>query len=311
MKTASLVTALLIALAAALALVPGGAAAQESPATEAPAADAPAEATEGAPAFVMPDLPVIGAPVPGGVGYQPASTSIAHDVHWLSHAVHIIMAAIVVFVLALLAVVIVRFNSRANPRPASFTHNTRIEIAWTLVPVLILILIGSFSLPVLFKQLEVPEPDLTVKTTGNQWFWSYEYPDNEFSFDSVMLARDELAAHGYADDLYLLATDTELVVPTGAVVKLLVTGADVIHSWTIPAFGVKMDAVPGRLNETWFRVDEPGVYFGQCSELCGKDHAYMPITVRALAPEDYAAWLDWAIVEYGGVRDGAEVAAAD
>ena len=270
----------------------------------------PAAAQEAAGGFVMPNLPVIGAPTPGGVGYQPAATELARDVHWLSGLVHGIMVVIVVFVTALLAVVLLRFNRKANPTPARFTHNTKVEIAWTLVPVLILIVIGSFSLPILFKQLDTPEPDLTVKVTGNQWYWSYEYPDNEFGFDSLMLYRDELAENGYGDDLYLLATDTALVVPVGAAVKLQVTGADVIHSWTIPAFGVKMDAVPGRLNETWFRVDEPGVYFGQCSELCGKDHAYMPITVKALTPEDFSAWLDWAIDEYGGVRGDAQLALA-
>jgi cytochrome c oxidase subunit II len=256
------------------------------------------------------DLPVIGVPVADGTGFQPAVTSLARDLQWLDGMVHAIMVAIVLFVVALLAIVIVRFNSRSNTTPARFTHNTKVEIAWTIVPVVILILIGSFSLPILFKQLEIPEPDLTVKTTGNQWYWSYEYPDNEFSFESLMLRREELADFGYDDDLYLLATDTALVVPVGAVVKLQVTGSDVIHSWAMPAFGVKMDAVPGRLNETWFQVDEPGLFFGQCSELCGKDHSYMPITVRAVSPEDYAAWLDWAIEEYGGTRGEADLALA-
>jgi cytochrome c oxidase subunit II len=247
-------------------------------------------------------LPVIGAPVPGGVNYQPAVTDLAHDVHWLSHGVHAIMIAIVLFVMVLLAIVVFRFNRRANPDPASFTHNTRIEIAWTLVPVLILIVIGSFSLPVLFKQLEIPEPDVTIKATGNQWYWSYEYPDYEMSFDSLLLPKEDLAAYGYSDDLYLLATDTAVVVPVGAVVNMQVTGADVIHSWTVPAFGVKQDGVPGRLAELWFAAEEEGVYFGQCSELCGKDHSYMPITVKVVSQEAYAAWLDWAIEEHGGTR---------
>jgi len=269
-------------------------------------ADEPAAA-----AFEMPDLPVIGVPVPGGVNYQPAATSLAHDTHWLSGFVHLIMVVIVALVTTLLATVILRFNKRANPEPGRFTHNTRLEIAWTLGPVLILVVIGSFSLPILFKQLEIPEPDLTVKATGNQWYWNYEYPDNEFSFDSILLPREELAANGYADDLYLLAADTALVVPAGAVVALQVTATDVIHSWAMPSFGVKMDGVPGRLNETWFRVDEPGVYFGQCSELCGKDHAFMPITVKALPQEQYDAWLDWAIDEYGGTRPEPDVAAAE
>jgi cytochrome c oxidase subunit 2 len=280
---------------------------------DAPTADVPAEAppAEAPAAFTMPDLPVIGVPIPGGTGYQPASTELAGDVQWLSHWVHAMMIAIVALVTVLLVIVILRFNRTSSPDPARFTHNTRLEIGWTLGPVLVLILIGSFSLPILFKQLEIPEPDLTVKVTGNQWYWSYEYPDNEFSFDSIMLTREELPAAGYSDDLYLLATDTALVVPVGAVVKLLVTGSDVIHSWAMPSFGVKMDAVPGRLNETWFAVDTPGIYFGQCSELCGKDHAFMPITVRALDPADFDAWLAWAIDEYGGTRGGADVALAE
>jgi cytochrome c oxidase subunit 2 len=248
------------------------------------------------------DLPVIGAPVPGGVNYQPAVTPVAQDMHWLSHWVHSIMVVIVIFVMVLIATVIVRYNSRSNPTPAQFTHNTRIEIAWTLVPVVILILIGSFSLPILFKQLEVPEPDLTIKATGNQWYWSYTYPENEVSFDSLMLAREDLEAFGYAPDLHLLATDTAVVVPVGATVHMLVTAADVIHSWTIPAFGVKIDAVPGRLNETWFRAEQEGIYFGQCSELCGRNHTYMPITVKVVSQQAYDAWLDWAIAEYGGIR---------
>lgn len=248
------------------------------------------------------DLPVIGLPTPGGVNYQPAVTELAHDIHWLSGGVHFIMALIVLFVMALLAIVIFRFNSKANPNPATFTHNTKIEIAWTLIPVLILILIGSFSLPILFKQLEIPESDVTVKAIGNQWYWTYEYPDYEMTFDSLMLPKEDLAEYGYSEDTYLLATDTAMVVPVGAVVKMQITGADVIHSWTIPSFGVKMDAVPGRLAETWFAAEEEGVYFGQCSELCGKDHSYMPITVKVVSPEAYEAWLDWAIEEHGGSR---------
>ena len=146
------------------------------------------------------DLPVIGAPVPGGIDYQPAVTEVAHDTHWLSFWVHSTMGVIVVFVTVLLLIVIFRFNAKANPTPARFTHNTKIEIAWTLVPVVILIVIGSFSLPILFKQLEVPTPDLTIKATGNQWYWSYNYPENDVSFDSLILGEDELEAHGYSKD---------------------------------------------------------------------------------------------------------------
>ena len=261
--------------------------------------------------YTIPDLPIIGAPIPGGVNYQPPVSDLARDTQFLSHWVHLLMVAVVLFVMVLIGIVIVRFNAKANPNPARFTHNTKVEIAWTLGPVLILILIGSFSLPILFKQLEIPEPDLTVKATGNQWYWSYEYPDNEMTYDSLLLPPEDLAEHGYPEEMYLLASDTALVVPVGAVVKLQTTAADVQHAWAMPALGVKMDAIPGRLNETWFQVDEPGVYFGQCSELCGKDHAYMPITLKALAQEDYDAWLDWAIDEYGGTRGEADVAQAN
>lgn len=263
--------------------------------------------TEGEPA----GLPVIGVPSPGGVGFQPGAAEQAFDIYWLDGMVHSIMIGIVLFVVLLIGYVVFRFNSRRQQTASSFTHNTRVEIAWTVVPILILIVIGSFSLPILFDQLETPEPDVTIKTTGNQWFWTYEYPDNEFSFDSLMLLPEELAEYGYAEDHYLLATDTAMVVPVGAVVRLQVTGADVIHAWTIPAFGVKADAIPGRLNETWFRPEREGVYFGQCSELCGKDHSYMPITVKVVSSEAYAAWLDWAIDEYGGTRGEADVALAD
>ncbi len=257
------------------------------------------------------DLPVIGAPHPGGMGFQPATTPVARELHWLDTMVHSIMFVIVIFVTILLVTVIVRFNHKSNPTPARFTHNTKVEIAWTLGPVLILIVIGSFSLPILFKQLEVPTPDLTIKATGNQWYWSYTYADNDFSFDSLMLGEDELAAKGYAPNLHLLATDNAVVVPVNAVVRLQTTGADVIHSWTIPSFGVKIDAVPGRLNETWFRAEKEGVYFGQCSELCGKDHSFMPITVKVVSPEQYKTWLEWAVKEYGGTLTPGGVAAAN
>lgn len=247
-------------------------------------------------------LPIIGAPTFGGTGFQPGATELARDIHWLDALVHILMAGVVLFVMVLILIVVVRFNSRSNRTPAAFTHNSKVEIGWTVIPILILIVIGSFSLPVLFKQLDIPDPDVTIKATGNQWFWSYEYPDNEVVFDSLMLTREELGDYGYTQDEFLLATDTAMVVPVGAVVKLQTTGADVIHSWTIPSFGVKMDAIPGRLNETWFRAEVEGVYFGQCSELCGQGHSYMPITVKVVSPEAYDAWLDWAIDEYGGTR---------
>lgn len=248
------------------------------------------------------DLPLIGMPTPGGMNYQPAVTEVAHDTHWLSFWVHSTMLVIVLFVCALLAIVIFRFNAKRNPVPSTFTHNTKVEIAWTLIPVLILIVMGAFSLPILFKQLEVPKADVTIRATGNQWYWSYLYPENDVNFDSLMLTREELAENGYPPDTYLLAADNAVVVPVNKVVHMLVTGSDVIHSWTIPAFAVKIDAVPGRLNETWFKVEKEGVYFGQCSELCGKNHSYMPIVVKAVSQEAYDQWLNWAIDEYGGTR---------
>jgi cytochrome c oxidase subunit 2 len=163
-------------------------------------------------------------------------------------------------------------------------------------------------LPILFKQQEIPEADVTIKVTGYQWYWGYEYVDHDFGFDSVMLQKDELADYGYAPDEYLLATDTAVVVPVGATVVMQLTGADVIHSWTIPAFGVKQDAVPGRLAELWFAAEKEGVYFGQCSELCGQAHAYMPITVKVVSQDQYDAWLSGAIEELAGVPQSVQVA---
>ena len=194
-----------------------------------------------------------------------------------------------------------KFNKKSNPEPAKFTHHSALEITWTLVPTAILVLIGVFSLPILFKQLNIPEYDLTIKATGNQWYWSYEYPDKEIAFDSFMLAKEELSKYGYSDDEYLLATDNPVVVPVGSVVRMQVTGADVLHAWKIPAFGVHMDAVPGRLNETWYKVDKEGIYFGQCSELCGLNHSYMPIVVKAVSRDKYEKWLKEAEIEFSSI----------
>lgn len=241
-------------------------------------------------------LEVIGAPTPEAMGFQPASTEVAVGLQGLDHMILTIISVITVFVTALLLIVIVRFNRRANPTPARFTHNTPLEVLWTLIPVLVLVFIGSFSLPQLFKQQDFTEvkADLTIKVTGNQWFWSYEYPDEGVSFDSFKLEKADLAAHGYDESLYLLATDTAVVVPVGKTVLVQVTGADVIHSWKVPAFGVMQDAVPGRLAQTWFKAEKEGIYFGQCSEICGKDHAYMPITVKVVSEAAYAKWLEGA-----------------
>ena len=239
-------------------------------------------------------LEVIGAPTPKGTGFQPASTELAQGAQNLDHMINIIIFLVTLLVTGLLIYVIVRYNRRANPTPARFTHNSPLEVAWTLIPVLILVFIGSFSLPALFRQQTIPVADVTIKATGNQWFWSYEYPDDGIAFDSFMLAKDQLAANGYAPEQYLLATDTAVVVPVGKTVLVQVTGADVIHSWKVPAFGVMQDAVPGRLAQTWFKAEKEGIFFGQCSEICGKDHAFMPITVKVVSEEVYAKWLEGA-----------------
>ncbi|MEM6739980.1 MAG: cytochrome c oxidase subunit II [Pseudomonadota bacterium] len=271
-----------------------------------------------------PELPFIGVPEPGGMGFQPAASDIAVDLQWLDGLILVIITAITLFVTVLLAIVVVRYNQSANPEPATFTHNTRLEAAWTLGPVAILFFIGAFSLPVLFKQQVIPEADVTIKATGYQWYWGYEYPDHEFAFDSYMIGSpatggdnrltpevvEQLEAAGYAREHFLLATDTAMVVPVGKTIVVQVTAADVIHSWTIPAFGVKQDGVPGRLAELWFTPTEEGVYFGQCSELCGIHHAYMPITVKVVSEEAYAAWLDGAIEAYAGTPRDLTVASA-
>lgn len=267
------------------------------------------------------DLEVVGIPTPGGIDFQPAATEVAEDLHWLDNMILVIITAITIFVTVLLAIVILRYNKKANPTPARFSHHSVLEVAWTVIPILILIVIGSFSLPTLFKQLEIPEADVTIKVTGAQWYWTYEYPESEVIFDALMLGqgepgltqavKDELAEYGYDESAYLLATDNAVVVPVNKVVLLQITGADVIHSWTVPAFGVKLDAVPGRLAETWFKAEKEGVYFGQCSELCGKDHSYMPITVKVVSQEAYDEWLEGAIEEFANIPASISVASAD
>ncbi|GAB5445236.1 cytochrome c oxidase subunit II [Gymnodinialimonas sp.] len=263
-------------------------------------------------------LEIIGAPIPGGIDFQPAVTDGALDLQALDFGLHAMAALITLFVAALMAYAFIKHNAKANPEPATFTHNTRIEVAWTIVPLIILVVVGAFSLPVLFRQQTIPVADVVVKATGYQWYWGYEYPEEGISYDSFMLNEDELADYGYSRDEYLLATDTAVVVPTGQTIVVQVTAADVIHSWTIPAFGVKQDGVPGRLAELHFEVNpgQEGIYFGQCSELCGAAHSYMPITVFAVTPEEYEAWLAGEAAEFASL-DGArapqylELAAAE
>jgi len=261
------------------------------------------------PAFAQDSSEIIGTPTDKAMGFQPAATELARDLQWLDGMINVIIIAIVLFVTALLIAVMIRYNRRANPTPASFTHNTPIEILWTVVPILTLLFIGAYSLPILFKQQEIPEGEINIKVTGYQWYWGYEYTDEGFGFDSFMIGAFEdkrmspdveaqLIDAGYTRDEFLLATDTQVVVPVNKVVVMQVTGADVIHSWTIPAFGVKQDAVPGRIGQLWFKAEKEGIYFGQCSELCGKDHAYMPITVKVVSQEEYEQWLQEAKEEY-------------
>ncbi|MGB7316564.1 MAG: cytochrome c oxidase subunit II [Planktotalea sp.] len=264
-----------------------------------------------APAMAQEALEVIGQPLPRGTGFQPAATELARDLQWLDWMILVIITIITVFVTALMIYCIVRFNRRANPTPGTFTHNSPVEVAWTVIPIVVLVLIGAFSLPILFKQQEIPQADITIKVTGYQWYWGYEYVDHEFGFDSFMLAKDELADKGYAPEQYLLATDTAVVVPVGKTIVMNLTGADVIHSWTIPAFGVKQDAVPGRISQLWFAAEKEGIYFGQCSELCGKDHSYMPITVKVVSEEAYQEWLKGAIEEYAGLPQPYKVASVN
>ncbi len=260
------------------------------------------------PAMAQDGLEIIGAPVDGKMGFQPAASELARDLQWLDGMLLVIITAISLFVTFLMLYAGFRYNRKRNPTPASFTHHTPVEIAWTIVPIFILVAIGAWSLPILFKQQEIPQADITIKVTGYQWYWGYEYVDHEFGFESFLLPREELEEHGYSQDEYLLATDTAVVVPIGKTIVMNVTGADVIHAWTIPAFGVKQDAVPGRLAQLWFAAEKEGIYFGQCSELCGKDHAYMPITVKVVSEEAYQDWLDGAIEEYAGVPRNETVA---
>jgi cytochrome c oxidase subunit 2 len=242
-----------------------------------------------------PALAGLGQPSPWQLGLQQSATPVMDNIIWFHDFLLYIITGIAGFVLALLIIVMVRFNARANPAPSRTTHNTLIEIAWTLIPIMILMFIAVPSFKLLFFQLNVPAADLTVKATGKQWFWSYSYPDNGgFEFDSLMLKEGERKQ----DQPRLLAVDNEMVVPVNKTVRVITTGADVIHSFAVPSFGIKIDAVPGRINETWFTATREGVYYGQCSELCGKDHAFMPIAVRVVTEQAFSAWIEDAKKKY-------------
>jgi cytochrome c oxidase subunit 2 len=237
---------------------------------------------------------VAGQPAPWEMGLQQAATPVMENIIWFHDFLLWIITGIALFVLVLLVIVIVRFNARANPTPSRTTHNTLLEVAWTLVPVIILVVIAVPSFKLLFLELTIPPADVTVKATGKQWYWTYSYPGGKFEFDSLMLKDNERKP----DQPRLLAVDNALVVPVNKVIHVQVIGSDVIHSFAVPSFGIKIDAVPGRLNETWFKAEREGVYYGQCSELCGRDHAFMPIEVRVVSEKDYTAWLDQAKKKY-------------
>jgi cytochrome c oxidase subunit II len=250
----------------------------------------------------------LGQPAPWEYTLQQSASPVMDNIRYFHNWLLAIITIITLFVLALLVTVIVRFNAKSNPVPSRTTHNTLIEVAWTLIPVLILasIVIPSFKL--LFLELDVPKADLTIKATGKQWYWSYAYPDNgKFEFDSL-LACDETREK--CDAPRLLAVDNVVVVPVNKVIRIQTTGADVIHSFAIPAFGIKIDAIPGRLNETWFKAEKTGMYYGQCSELCGKDHAYMPIAVKVVEDQEFATWVDAAKKKYASAKTDTYASAA-
>ena len=237
---------------------------------------------------------LMGQPTPGGIDLQPAASQLKYDAINFHNLLMVIITAITLFVLALIIWIAIRYNKKANPTPARWSHNTAIEIVWTVLPVLILVFISLFSFRLLFAYHDMPTPDLTVKATGNQWNWAYEYPDQGVpEYISNMLPEAEARAQNVP---YRLAADEPIVVPVGKVVRVLVTGADVIHAFALPAFGLKTDAVPGRVNETWFRAERTGIFYGQCSELCGVDHAFMPIQINVVTEAEFAAW----VVSKGG-----------
>ena len=247
-------------------------------------------------------------PVDWQLGLQPAATDMMRQIREFEHYTMWFIVPITLFVLALLIYVCLKFRASANPTPSKTTHNTSIEVVWTLGPILILLAIAVPSFNILTQQLAPEEePQLTIKATGYQWYWGYEYQtENEVSFDQLMLQEGDRATYGkenVAEYPRLLAVDNDIVVPVDTMVRLTVTAADVIHAFAMPAFGIKIDAIPGRLNETWFKAEKEGIYYGQCSELCGKDHAYMPIGIRVVSQEQYNTWLAAAADDLEGANE--------
>jgi len=226
-------------------------------------------------------------PVNWEMGFQPAATPVMRDLELFHDWLLIVITVISLVVLGLLIYVMARFNERRNPSPSRTTHNTLIEVIWTVVPIMILVGIAIYSFKLLYFEGEIPKADLTIKAIGHQWYWSYQYPDSGISIDAALVDDQHLKP----GQLRLLTTEDHLRVPVGATVRVQTTSTDVIHSWAVPSFGVKEDAVPGRLNETWFKVDAPGIYYGQCSELCGTNHGFMPIMVEAMPKQAFDDWV--------------------
>lgn len=245
-------------------------------------------------------------PTPWQLGFQESNSAVMTDLIYMHDIILMpIITVITLFVLFLLLWVMIKYNSRSNPTPAKFTHNLPIELAWTFVPILILVVISAYSFPLLYKQDRIPEADLTVKVTASSWYWSYDYPDQNDISLTALLVQDEDLEEGQPR---LLTTDENMVVPVGQTVRIQVTSTDVLHSWAVPAFGVKMDAVPGRLNETWFKAEREGMFYGQCSELCGKDHAFMPIAVEVVSEEKFNQWVKQQSAANGTLDNNTDVA---
>lgn len=239
--------------------------------------------------LVLPVLAMAAEPQAWKFGFQDAATPVADDIHSLHHLLLIIITVITLFVLALLLYVIFRFNAKRNPVPSRTAHNTLIEVLWTVLPVMILVVIAVPSFKLLYFMDRTSTPELTLKVTGHQWYWSYQYQDNgDFSFDSLIVPQDQLKP----GQRRLLEVDNQVVVPVDTNIRVLVTSEDVLHAWAVPAFGVKIDTVPGHLNETWMRIERTGTYYGQCSELCGVNHGFMPIAVKAVSKEEFKAWTE-------------------
>lgn len=251
--------------------------------------------------------PAFAAPQPWEINLQPAASPIAERIHSFHNLLLWVITIITLFVLALLVYTCMRFRESKSPVPSKRSHNTLLEVVWTAVPVLILVIIAIPSFKLLYYSDVLPETKLTVKAIGHQWYWSYEYPDNgDFTFDALMIPDTDLKP----GQLRLLETDNRVVLPVGVDIRVQVTAADVLHSWAMPPFGVKVDAVPGRLNELWVHINEPGTYYGQCSELCGANHGFMPITIEAVTPEAYEAWVNEAKTKFAKAGDGPALAAA-